>query len=144
MPSAFVPASGNRVASPSAPTLHPGGLTIASHASDRLIVVIGQGLWTVEQMSVHLDEYRALVARRRRSGVQVEVLVLLEHAGVQSAAVTDALTRGLQSCHRPGDRVAMVVPSALARVQMRRVLSTDFHEYFASEASARAWLDQAR
>lgn len=118
----------------------PGALSIDSGDVDSVIVITGRGLWTVEQMAEHLDAYRRLLARRRRRQQPVRVLVLLEHAGVQVAAVTQALTAGLKTCHQSGDRVAMVVPSALARVQMRRVLSTDVHGYFVSEASARVWL----
>lgn len=117
-----------------------GELRVACDPIDPVIVVTGSGLWTVEQMATHLNEYRgALLRKRGRNGVRV--LVALADSGAQLPAVTDLLTASLKSCHQPDDdRVAMVVPGALARMQMRRLLDTGNHEFFGSIDEAQAWL----
>ena len=115
-------------------------LSVACDPDDPIIVVTGSGLWTVEQMTAHLGEYRAALLRKRRDGRGARVLVRLEDTGVQLPAVTEVLTSTLRTCHQPGDRVAMIVPGALARMQMRRLLDGGNHAFFESVRDARAWL----
>lgn len=123
-------------------TLLPGDLTVTREPGSPLVVVTGSGLWSVEQMIAHLDEYQDMLRTSRWGGLGAVVLVLLEDTAVQLPAVTGVLMERLAYCHQPEDRIAMLVPGALARIQMRRVLDTGNHEFFATEAEARAWLNQ--
>lgn len=129
-----------RSANKSSEHLAPGQLCLTAEAQGRLIVVHGYGLWTMADMEEHLVEYRSGVNRQRLLCDRVRVLVGLEGMAIQKPEVVDLLTRSTRELYHRGDRVAMIVPSSLAKVQMRRVLDSEYHEYFMSESAARNWL----
>ena len=117
-----------------------GELSLALEQDGRLIVVRGEGLWTMAQMEEHLRDYREMLYRQRLIFSRVRVLVDLKDMSVQRPEVADLLSQVTRSFHQDGDRIAMIVPSSLAKMQMRRVLETRFHEYFMSTNAARNWL----
>jgi hypothetical protein len=112
--------------------LSPGQLTLALEGD--LIVVSGHGLWTAPQMTAHLRRYADMVHRIRRVSGTLRVMV------IQTPDVTEILARETARIRRDGDRIAMIVPGSLAKMQMRRVVGVSHHEYFASQEAARAWL----
>jgi hypothetical protein len=118
--------------------LSPGQLTLALEGD--LIVVSGHGLWTAPQMTAHLRRYADMVHRIRRVSGTLRVLVDLQDMGIQTPDVTEILARETARIRRDGDRIAMIVPGSLAKMQMRRVVGVSHHEYFASQEAARAWL----
>lgn len=120
--------------------LQPGQLCLTLEQDSRIVIVSGHGLWTAAQLDAHLRSYADLLTQLRRQGSRVRVIVNLNDVGVQTPEVTQVLARGTSQCHLDGDRIAMLVPTSLAKMQMRRILGTRFHEYFVSETAARLWL----
>jgi hypothetical protein len=125
---------------PGSSTLLPGPLGLAVEPESGLVIVSGHGLWTPSQLHAHLRDYHDLLGQVRKPGGHVRVLVNLKDVGVQTPEVTQVLASGTTHCHLDGDRIAMIVPGSLAKMQMRRILGTRFHEYFISEVAARLWL----
>lgn len=125
---------------PGTNTLLPGPLDLAVEPESRIVIVSGHGLWTASQLHAHLRDYQRLLGQLREPGSHVRVLVNLKDVGVQTSEVTQILASGTLHCHLDGDRIAMIVPGSLAKMQMRRILGTRFHEYFISEVAARLWL----
>lgn len=115
-------------------------LSLTREEGTGILIVRGSGLWTVAQMEAHFVKFHALIGRIRDRGGMVRALIDLLDVGVQRQDVGNALTRGTRNCYRTGDRVAVIVPSSLAKMQMRRLLNSPFHNYFVSENAARIWL----
>jgi hypothetical protein len=120
--------------------LHNGKVWLELEQDGRLIVSRGTGLWTIEQMTAHFLVYREQLVRSRIAFGRARVLVDMQDVGVQRAEVAAYISRDTRGMYREGDRVAMIVPSSLAKMQMRRVLDSRFHQYFVSENAARNWL----
>lgn len=120
--------------------LSPGQLCLALEDDSQFILVTGHGLWTPSQMDAHLRDYNRLLLQTRRPGRGARVIVNLKDVGIQSPDVTAVLESRTRQYHRDGDRIAMIVPGSLAKMQMRRVLGTHLHTYFGSDAAARNWL----
>ncbi|MDF7775019.1 hypothetical protein P1X14_07165 [Sphingomonas sp. AOB5] len=121
-------------------TLMPGALTLSYETESRFILVSGNGMWSPRQLDEHLRDFADLVDQLRRQHIRIRVLVDLKDAAIQTPEVTRVLAHGTRDCHRDGDRVALLVPGSLAKMQMRRILGTRHHNYFVSESAARLWL----
>jgi hypothetical protein len=115
-------------------------LTIRELDRDDLIWIVGFGFWTPEIIKSHFEEFRSLVRARREAGRIIRTVVDLRQAGVQSKETTDIMKASVASIHEAGDRVAIVLHSSLARMQMRRVLVSAHHEFFLSEEEAVRWV----
>ena len=99
------------------------------------------GFFDLDTLNAHFDENALVVAQWRGAGRAIRVLIdaiaLMPHTPEGQACVQDATAR----IYRPGDRVAVLVSSALIRMQVRRALREgDVMEFFTSEAEARDWL----
>lgn len=97
------------------------------------------GFWTADEVESFFPIFRDLAAECRRRFGRVLMLCDLVDAPVQGKSIAEALA-GLGSVFGPGDKVAVSVTSAVARMQMRRVGSADGMTYFTSDAEAVAWL----
>lgn len=105
-----------------------------------LIRVRGEGLYSLSQVEEHFRTLGATIAHIRASHGRVRVLVDIRDGVVQSAEVAQAVSRWQGRLYSPGDRVALIVKSALHKMQMRRVVNLQITEMFVSETAARTWL----
>lgn len=140
MTAALTPPRPHRNLADDRATLMPGALALSYQTESRFILVSGRGMWSPRQLDEHLRDFADLVAQLRRQQIRIRVLVDLKDAAIQTPEVTRVLAHGTRDCHREGDRVAVLVPGSLAKMQMRRILGTHYHNYFVSESAARLWL----
>jgi hypothetical protein len=105
-----------------------------------IIRVAGYGFWTIEILDRHFDRLRSAIAGRRSQWRAIRVLVNLQKAEIQPAEVIERIDARTRQIYDPGDRVAIVVTSSLAKLQMRRGITRLQHDFFISEHAAVTWL----
>jgi urease gamma subunit len=127
------PARLERVASPSSFHIEAGDLT-------RFIRITGVGFWTPAEIDTHFDELGDLIARMRQVRTDVRILVDLRESGVQSPETIARISARITDAYRDGDRIAMVLSSSLAKMQMKRAIQNLQHEMFVSPKAAEQWL----
>jgi len=106
----------------------------------KVVLVEGVGFWTLTTIDTHFDYLFDVIAKQRRLARPVRVLIDVCQADIQPSDVIDRI--GLRSAliYEPGDRVAIVVASSLAKIQMKRGVIGVRHEFFFSPRSAMSWL----
>lgn len=114
---------------------------MAFEADDRLAVlrVVSSGFWSVRQIATYFQNYNACIARWHGRQMNVTAICDLREAATQSQEVTDLLSRSISGIYKPGDRVAMIVANSLVKMQMRRVLDGQYHEFFLSLPAGEQW-----
>lgn len=114
---------------------------MAFEADERLAVlrVKSSGFWSVRQIATYFQNYNACVARWHERQMTVTSICDLREAAAQSQEVTDLLSRSVSGVYKPGDRVAMIVANSLVKMQMRRILDGEYHEFFLSLAAGEQW-----
>ncbi|WBO21488.1 SpoIIAA family protein [Sphingomonas abietis] len=118
------------------------GLSIQHDAASDFIFIAGSGFLQVEQFDAMFATVGDLVrACHRRSG-KVRILVDNRDILLHSPEAAERLRRGALSLYEDGDRIAIIVESALARMQLRRLLDPRTHRLFETRANAIAWLAQ--
>jgi hypothetical protein len=123
------------------PTMVANGFRLDLDEEAGVILVYGAGFWTLESLNSHFDALRLVVDRRRASGDKIKVLVDLREASVQNSDVTAAISLRTSEIYAVEDRVAIVVSSSLAKLQMRRSVHRVQHEFFISQQAAKTWLN---
>jgi hypothetical protein len=118
-----------------------GGFTIDVGDPSGIIVVTGKGVWSPDCMDEHFAALAYWVEDRRARSQAVKVLVDLRGSGAQSAETMERIGIGAMTLYQDGDRVALLVTNSLAKLQMRRVIRTNQHQFFVSPSAARQWLD---
>jgi hypothetical protein len=121
--------------------MKPGGLTIEAASGCGLIRVEGSGFWSPAVMDAHFDELSGILVRYRAAGTAVKMVVDLRASGVQSQETMVRMQAGVSSITQPGDRMAIVVNSSLAKMQMRRVIGDEQHAFFVSPEAALKWAE---
>ena len=87
-----------------------------------VIRVAGEGFWSEDEIRRHFDELAAIIARRRRLSLPVKALIDLRTATTQSMAVTKIIAEATERLYSdPSDRVAIIVPTMLLKLQFERV-----------------------
>jgi hypothetical protein len=117
-----------------------GVITTAPDDLMGIVRVIGTGVWTPAYVDAHFVELRAHIDAIRDRGDDVLVLVDLSGSDVQPAATAERIKANTDDLYRPGDRIAVVVGSCLAKMQMRRTVNPSFNEVFVSANAALTWL----
>ncbi|RYD26515.1 MAG: hypothetical protein EOP89_06860 [Lysobacteraceae bacterium] len=132
---------GGAVESPQLRTL-PGSDRLASWAEADLgvVYVVGRGFWSNDVVDAHFRELRRTAAFVRRSNTVIKVLVDLRDASVQSPAVAAKIKNETRLIWSDADRIAVVLQSALARMQITRVVNSGNHASFVALEDARSWL----
>ncbi len=121
--------------------MQPGNLTISADPAFGVIRVLGVGFWTPTIIGDHFDELAFVMRPYRAAGVSVRMVVDLRKSGIQSQETIVRMQAGVKSVTRPGDRMAIVVSSSLAKIQMRRMIGGEQHEFFVSPGAAQTWAD---
>ena len=115
-------------------------LTVGHDKASGIIRVVGTGLWTVAYIEEHFIAVGALMDRVRKHGAGVMVLVDLSGAPVQTADVARHISIGTDRIFRSPDRLALLVQSPLAKLQLKRVVTRANTAIFVSRHAAEAWL----
>ncbi|MBW4329428.1 hypothetical protein KY084_00860 [Stakelama sp. CBK3Z-3] len=110
-------------------------------AADRILVE-ARGAFTEACLAAHFDELARHVADQHERGC-VRALVDLRGARVQPPAVIGLIHRRANELYRDGDRVALITPTSLLKVQLRRILPPDRFGIFVSPGAANHFLDRA-
>jgi len=97
------------------------------------------GFWTADEVCAFFPVFRALASECRQRFGRILMLCDLIDAPAQDKS-TAATLAGLGSIFGPGDKLAVAVNTAVAKIQMRRVGSADGMMYFDSDEAAVAWL----
>jgi hypothetical protein len=117
-----------------------GELTIDIDQAAGLVRVTGRGFWSPLHADHHFSRLDGVLRGIRMAGLRVRVLVDLREAAVQPAETIERISRATQEVYQPGDRVAIVVGSSLAKMQMRRIVRAANHDFFVSPSAAEMWL----
>lgn len=102
------------------------------------------GFWSIPQIRAFFIDWKSAVRQIHARGQRVSALVDLSAGQVQNAEVAAYIASATTGLYSAGDAVAMVVPTSLAKMQMRRVLDPQAHGFFLSHSAAETWLDAKR
>ncbi|MDO6416471.1 hypothetical protein Q4F19_18960 [Sphingomonas sp. BIUV-7] len=105
-----------------------------------IVRIKGSGLWSVAMIEEHFGELKAMLSALREQGKAVRVLVDMSGAAVQPPEVAAVIRTATQDIYEPGDRIAMIVGSTLAKMQMRRLVDNDVMKLFVSAQASENWL----
>lgn len=98
------------------------------------------GCWVGKDLERYADDLRPMMAICRSRYGMAKLLVDRLGAPVQSQAVHNRLIQLMPTYLRDTDALAMVVSSALVRMQAKRVLILSRSDIFLDEGEALAWL----
>jgi hypothetical protein len=118
----------------------PPAFRIESGDLTRFISITGTGFWSPAEIDDHFDELRDLIERMRTVRSDVRILVDLRESGAQSPETIVRISARIAAAYRDGDRIAMVLSSSLAKLQMKRAIQNLQHEMFVSPKAAEQWL----
>jgi hypothetical protein len=121
-------------------TRHDGTIVNYFDENLQLICLTTIGLCTAEQIDEWAIAFVAMVAEMRASVGRVRVLVDRRRSRTASAAMVEQVRIHCADAIRPEDRVAVLVESSLAKVNVKRVLDEQTHMVFVSENAAMTWL----
>lgn len=99
---------------------------------------------SVGDLQAYMQQVKATIDRARRERGYVHLLSIATESKVQSSEVMDQVTRMLGGFMGADDRIAIVVISALMRLQVARTLASERVRAFQTEADALAWLTTER
>lgn len=102
------------------------------------------GFWSMRQVQAFFVDWGAVVRQIHLNGVAVSALVDMSESQVQKAEVAEYIMSATTGLYKDGDSVAMLMPTSLAKMQMRRVLDMRVHDFFPSRDAAETWLDARR
>lgn len=101
---------------------------------------LSSGFWSCDQAKRHFEAYVSCVREIHRRGTPAYIVVDLRTAAAQSQQVTTILHDAVEGLYKPGDRIAMVMGNSVAKMQMRRLLQPEYHEFFLSLNAAEKWV----
>ncbi|HEX7782779.1 MAG TPA: hypothetical protein VF509_08225 [Sphingobium sp.] len=105
-----------------------------------VIQVVGSGFWTPQDVDRHFGKLGDVVRSVRQSGRQIRVLVNLSGVPPQSLETVERIGVASARIYAKEDRIAIIVDSSLAKMQMRRVVREAQHQIFLSPNAAMTWL----
>jgi hypothetical protein len=91
-----------------------------------------EGFWSTVQAEAHFSKLRHYIRLIQQRGMPVRVIVEMQECVPQSPEVAEIVARSGTDLYRAGDRVAIVVPNTITRMQMRRVTSGEYHAFVRS------------
>ena len=123
------------------PGVEDGELRLSGPDASGVIHVSGSGRWTKARSDTHSRELRALVEDCRARGLDIRVLCDLRAMAVDCADLLEHSGRSSRKIYRPKDRIAILVKTSLAKMQLRRGDSIGNVEMFLSTDAAKTWLN---
>lgn len=107
----------------------------------RMLRIVLRGFWTEADMARYDFEVGRSMAELRNSGGCRSILIDMVDFPIQTQAIAEAHAAKLRMVKQTTDiRVALIMPSALSRIQAARVASDTGHKTFGTEGEAMAWL----
>lgn len=107
----------------------------------RMLRIIMRGFWDAETMRAYSIEVRNKMAELMQARGCRYILIDMIDFAIQSQAIAEGHAANLRMVRDRGEaRVALVMQSALSKLQAARVASDTGHKTFATVAEARAWL----
>ncbi len=111
---------------------------------DQILRVKTAGFWSLDEADQFIAEFgRVLEGFRRRFG-QANILMDARESAVQSPETAQRLQSLRELFPLSGDKFAMVVGSALKKMQVSRGFSTEDSLAFLSIEDAESWLKASR
>ncbi len=104
-----------------------------------VIRVEGTGLWSLKQVKDHFTHIDACIRDIHGARKTVAAIIDLRQAAPQPQDVYDMMKLWVRRIYSPADRVALVVPNSLVKMQMRRLIDVKQHEFFLSMNAAETW-----
>ena len=114
--------------------------TIEVDRSSGLISAAAYEFWTLATLELFKARVRAEQDAIRRSGLRPLFLIDVRQHGVQSKEVVEGLQAFARSANCRATKTAVVVESALYRLQAARIGAEPDHAIFRSDDEARHWL----
>jgi hypothetical protein len=107
----------------------------------RFICIKGNGHFTAEEVADHFHKLELMILERRASCEDVRVLIDLRGAATQTNAIAMSIAEATNRIYSGStDRVAIVVASALLKLQLKRIHAGQAFGIFVSEPAARKFL----
>jgi len=107
----------------------------------RLLRIAMRGFWDASTMTAYSKAVRQEMAELQRTGGCQYVLINMIDFAIQSKEIADGHALNLRLVKERGvARVALVMQSALSKLQAARVVSDTGHLAFATEKDALDWL----
>lgn len=116
------------------------GLDLRVHPVTGRIDVVGRGFWTEAAVEQHFRDLARAADRLHAAGIAARVLVDLRAASVQTTQSAQRIGAATRRIWGPQDRIAVVVQSTLASLQISRVVDEGNHRLFGAIGEAEAWL----
>jgi hypothetical protein len=104
-------------------------ISVQYDISTGVIYSRGIGEWSPSQTSAYFSDWRQIVERIHKQGGFAPVLADMSESVVQKTEIAKIVTDATEGLYRDADAIAMLVPSNLAKLQMRRVLDGKFHGF---------------
>lgn len=117
-----------------------GEMSVRFDVATGRVFTRGSGFWSHRQVSAFFADWKTIISRIHLARQSLSALVDMRESGVQRADVAELIATVTTDLYREGDAIAMVVPNSLAKIQMRRVLDTRYHQFFLSQPAAETWL----
>lgn len=117
-----------------------GPFSVRRDVATGIVYVTGEGFWTVADIDRHFEKLGNSVKSARTAADHVRALVDLRGAATQSPELVSHLANRAGAVYAEGDRIAIVVGSSLAKMQMRRVVQRAEFEIFLAPDAAETWL----
>lgn len=114
--------------------------TIEVDRSTGVIRATAYEFWTLATLAQYEAAVVAAQGAVRRSGLGPLLLIDVRRHGVQSREVVQGLQRFAGSTHGRTMKTALIVESALYRLQAARIGSSAHHAMFQNDDDALAWL----
>jgi hypothetical protein len=108
------------------------------------IHVSGDGLYSLLEAQQHFRDLSDLIGRQRRRGIGVRVMVDLRTGAPQTKEVTEHIQKATRVIYREEDRLALIVQSALLKMQVQRLHTREGTQVFVSEGAALEYLTRHR
>jgi hypothetical protein len=110
-------------------------------AGHRLLDITTSGFWELPEAASYADELRVYARQLRQSSGRLRAIVNALDSPVQSAAVMAVISEVWNDVLTDkNDRVALMVESSLAKLQAKRLFTSDNWQAFLSPTAAKTWL----
>lgn len=107
----------------------------------QMLRIVMRGFWTEETMAAYSIAVREKMAELLRGRGCRRILINMSDFAIQSQKVAEGHAANLRVVRDRGEaRVALVMQSALSKLQAARVASDTGHSTFTTEAEALLWL----
>ena len=123
------------------PRIFEGALRLSGPDASGVIHVVGSGCWTPDTSDSHARELQVLIDGCRARGLDIRVLCDLRAMAVDCSKLIAHSRKNAARIYRPEDRIAVVVKTSLAKMQLRRGGSVGNVQMFLSIDAAETWLN---